>query len=401
MSESLGREERGRTEAVDFVYLSEEGDDTKSGIDYLLEGFRREHPNAPVELNMISADIADLEIKTRILRQMSPDVWMQWPGQNLRPFVESDLLMDLSDVLDRSGLAEQFGEGPRRVVTFDDTYRALPMTLHRANDLFYNVSVLEQAGVSPDRLDTPTAFLEALETVEAETDASGIAIPMRNPWPVLQLWETVLLAEHGHDVYRAVTTGSARANERAVRDGLEWIQRFVQFTPEDALYSSLMDACYQFIDGEVAMFPQGDWLSGILEGEGMRYREGWGHVPFPGTESYYVVVMDAFVVGKDAANPRAVQKLVEYAASEEAQVAFNKSKGSIPPRTSVSMDEFPPFLQAQQQAFTRCREHPFSTAHGLAVTPTQFVELKSALATFLVERNIDRTTDQLVSVLDE
>jgi len=400
MADSVGFEEPTRTDAVDFVYPSEEGDDTKSGIDYLLEGFRSEHPEVTIELNVVSADIADLEVKTRILRQLSPDMWMQWPGQNLRPFLEADLLMDLSDVWERGGLASHFSEGARRVVSFDGTYRALPMTLHRANDLFYNPALLERAGVSPDRLSSPTEFLEALETIEQETDASGMALPMRNPWPVLQVWETVLLAEHGHDVYRAVTSGGARANSQAVRDALEWIERFIEFTPEGAVYSSLMDACYQFIDGEVALFPQGDWLSGILEAEGMHYRDGWEHAPFPGTEGYYVVVMDAFVVASDTANPAATTTFVEYAASEEAQVAFNRSKGSIPPRTDVSTEEFPPFLQSQQRAFTRSSEQPFSTAHGLAVTPTQFVELKSTIATLLVERDVDRAARQLVAVLD-
>jgi len=54
------------------------------------------------------------------------------------------------------------------------SYRAVPLGSHRLNCLFYNVSVVEDAGIDVDSLNSPSALIDAFETVSSETDA----IPM-------------------------------------------------------------------------------------------------------------------------------------------------------------------------------------------------------------------------------
>lgn len=386
------------TAPVDLVYPSEGDDDTKSGINYLLKGFRETHPDVPIELEMVSADIVGLEVKTRVLRERSPDVWLEWPGRNVRPYQDADVLLDLTDLWESTDMERAYLDGPKRAAQFNGCYRAVPLTIHRANSLFYNTELIEHADLEPEGITTSQGFVDALETVASTTDAVPLALPMQNPWPVLQFWETLLLAEHGPRVYRSILDGAAHRNRDAIRGTLELLDQFTAYTAEDTLYCSLMDESHRFRDGEVAFFPQGDWVGGILEGEGMAYQDGWDHTPFPGTEGLYSIVMDALVAAADTDAPESTRTFLEYAGTAEAQVLFNQHKGSIPPRGDVSMDAFSPFLQQQQRDFKRSTEQPFSIAHGLGVTPTQFVELKSAIVQFLTERDMETAADELVDI---
>jgi len=62
------------------------------------------------------------------------------------------------------------------------SYRAVPLGSHRLNCLFYNVSVVEDAGIDVDSLNSPSALIDAFETVSSETDAIPMTHRMSGTW---------------------------------------------------------------------------------------------------------------------------------------------------------------------------------------------------------------------------
>lgn len=375
------------------------GGDGGAALEAFLEGFNSRHPDASLE--DVTNENLSLAVKSRILKETPPDVWIEWPGKNLTPYVESNVLADLDDVWTSSDMESTYLSGPRDAAKFDGTYYAVPLNIHRINNLFYNVELAEAAGIDLRGASSPREFLEVLRQADAETDGVGMLLPMKNPWTVLQLFETVLLGEHGHDTYRDVTDGRASAHRREIADSLDIVRAYADLATDDALYMALTDANERFIDGESVFFHQGDWAAGAYtESDGFDYQQEWDHVPFPGTEGTYAMNMDSLIASASTDDPESVATVLQYAGSADGQRRFNQKKGSIPPRTDVSMREFTPFLQHQQEAFETSRSQPLSITHGLGVRPDQLIELKTAMSSFVAAWDADQAATEVVSAFE-
>ena len=109
--------------------------------------------------------------------------------------------------------------------------------------------------------------------------------------------------------------------------------------------------------------------------------------------------MDAALVAEMVDNRDGIDAFLQTLSSVEGQKAFNRPKGSIPPRTDVPDDEFTPFQQTQMQAFERSRDQPPSIAHGLAVDPNQLIQLLTTFASFAETRDVETTTREIVDAL--
>ena len=376
------------------------GGDGATALSAFLEGFTDRHSDVPLE--DVTDENLSLTVKSRILKESPPDVWIEWPGKNLSPYVDAGVLADVDDVWEGRDMARQYLDGPRKAARFDGTYRAVPLNIHRTNNLFYNADLVAEAGVDPAGADSPRAFVDMLRQAADATGTTGMLFPMRNPWTVLQLFETVLLGEHGHDVYRAVIDGRARTNRRAVADALDIVSAYADLATDDALYMALTDANDGFVEGESVFFHQGDWAAGAYaETDDFEYGRDWEHVPFPGTEGLYAMNMDAVVASANTGDPEAVGAFLEYAGSADGQRRFNSRKGSIPPRTDVRMDEFTPFLRGQHEDFQASRAQPLSITHGLGVGPQQLIELKTAMSTLVADWDVEAAAESVVAALED
>jgi len=375
------------------------GGDGGAAVDAFLEVFRQRYPDT--DLDDVTNENLSLEVKSRILQEDSPDVWIEWPGKNLKPYVDSHTIRDVSDVWEAEDMESNYLDGPRAASQFDGSYWAVPLNIHRINNLFFNVDHVADLGVDPTAVDSPRALADVLEAIDDQSGHTPMGFPMKNPWTVLQMWETVLLGEHGHETYRAVTDAKASVHRRAIADSLDIVARYGECATDDKLYTSLTDANERFVEGESVFFHQGDWAAGAYtEMASFDYGEHWDHVPFPGTDGLYAMNMDAVIASEATDNPDAVSSLLSYAGSAEGQERFNRKKGSIPPRTDVDTSDFTEFLQEQQTDFERSAAQPLSITHGLGVRPGQLVELKTAMSEFVSSWDAEATADALVEVFE-
>ncbi|WP_211194982.1 ABC transporter substrate-binding protein [Halorhabdus amylolytica] len=382
--------------SIEVMHDWEDGDG-RAAIDGLLDVYRR---NSGGSADERTADSVRLSAKTGLLREDPPDVWFDWPGKNLEPYLEADVLADLTDVWQEHDLESRYISGARDVARDEDRYVALPMNIHRLNNLFYDVETVESAGVDPSDAGSPREFLEVLEQVVDATDAVGLIQPWKNPVPVLQLWETTLIGEFGADTYRSIVDGDVRANRGQIEEALELVRGIADFVPERSLFLDIAEAPVEFVSSNAAFYVQGDWSTSVFNAaEDFSFRADWGHAAFPGTEGLYQMNMDATLVPKMIGRTDAMDAFLATVGSVEGQVAFNAQKGSIPPRTDVPDDEFSPFQRMQMDAFEHSRSQPASVAHGLAVRPDRYIELLTTFVSFTETWDVDATTRAVVDVL--
>lgn len=388
--------ERGRregTEPLEILHYWSAGDG-EDAMNALLDGFRDAHPEVRVEaLSAVpgggQGDHAAM--RRRIQDGDPPGTWQVWPGANLRPFLADDLLGSIRESVWKEGdMLSTYPDGVRALASPDETYVAVPVDVHRVNNLFYNVHVVESAGVDPSTIDGPRALVDAMERVRTQTDATPLAHQTRAPWSTLQLFETVLLGQAGVDTYEAFAAGNLDRAEPAVRDALETLVSYREYFPDDAATISWTQGNQRVVEGEAAFIHQGDWVAGAYrEATDFAFETDWDAVPFPGTGGQYLLQTDAFAYPADNPSPRATAAFLRYAGSAEGQALFNAEKGAVPPRTDASTERFGPFQTRQHRDYRRASAYPPSITHGLAVPPERLSALRQAMDSFVTDWDVE------------
>jgi len=393
MGSDFGATGQARGGEVELAHFWAEGDGGEM-IATVLDAFRSRHPEIGVTDRMY--DNHGMAIKSRMLRQDPPDLFVEWPGDNLGPYREADAIRDLSDLWTANDWERSFIDGPREWAREDGAFVGVPVDIHRMNNVFYRVDRAEELGVDPGRVDDPREFLELLRQVDDATDgAVAMEQPMKNPSTVLQLFSMVVVGQFGADTFDAITDGRAEAHRAEIREAVELVDAYAELASDDATFLDMVQANRRFLDGESVFFHQGDWMAGMYEeAADFEYGREWDRVNFPGTDGVYMLGMDMIVAAADAAFGADERAFLEFVAAPDTLETLNRIKGSIPPRSDVSLDAYPPMLREQFEDFQRARSFP--AGHALEVPPEVFIDAKIAMSEFIADRDVAATVDALV-----
>ena len=370
------------------------GGDGAAAADALAEAFEENVDGATLDFNPIGGggnQNLDAVVANRLQSNDPPGSFANWPGPNLLRY--EGVLGSVDDVWEEEGFEDVMIQEAIDLHQQNGSYRAVPLGSHRLNCLFYNVSVVEDAGIDVDSLNSPSAFIDALQTVQDETDAIPMTHGMSGTWTTTQLWGAVMLGVNGYQPYMDFLAGEG--SEDAVRAAFEATAEMLEnYISEDASSIGLTQSNQNIINGDAAFIHQGNWAAGAFRNaEDFNYDEDWGFKTFPGTEGMYTLHFDSFLYPSDNPTPEATKTWLSFVGSPEAQIAFNQFKGSIPTRTDVSLDEFGPYLQETAQDFAEADQRPPTLQHGLAVTSEKMTALNEVIySEFTGPYNVDAAT---------
>jgi glucose/mannose transport system substrate-binding protein len=374
-------------------------------MQWLQDGYLERNDEAEITDNPVAGSAGQnlqAVVREKVLSGEPPSTWQDWPGRNLADYVEADALKDITGILeDETDIADQYREGPllaARAGNPDNPYVAVPMNIHRINNLFYSIGAAEEAGVDPSGASDPREFLEVLQNAEDNTDMAGLAVSTSAAWNTLQLFSVNLLGQFGPDVYRSFRNGEEPRTE--IEEALSITADMMEFFTGDAASISNDEAGAKIANDGAVFAQEGDWQGGNYQViEGFDYDQDWQHAAWPGTEDAYQINTDGFPYPKPNPSPPATDAWMKWAGSQEAQAGFNPIKGSVPCRTDVDVSGFPPFLQDQFDDFSSASSNPLTIAHGDGVTPSQDVALKDSMSRFIDNKNVEATTEALLTAI--
>ncbi|EMA49520.1 ABC transporter substrate-binding protein [Halococcus thailandensis] len=386
------------------------GGDGKKAINNLIEKFEEAHSDVDTNFQAIGGGgntNLDTTISNRAQNGNLPSSWADWPGNNLVQFTSAGLLGDISDDVWTKDLKQnytkeakqysQVGESSKSVGS--GPYVAVPIGSHRMNDLFYNVSVVEEAGVDPTSFSKPSDLTAALKKVEQNTDAVGLAQGLEAPFTTLQLWEVVMQGQAGYQAFMDYINGEG--DEKAVRKAFQTVQNYYDHINDDASSIGFTQANQKFMSGDAAFVHNGNWVAGSYRNQDdFEYEKDWNNVTFPGTDDMYGMHLDSFPFPADGPAPEAAKTWLSYLGTTEAQVAFNQYKGSIPPRTDAPTDKFGPYLTKTIKEYSEVSQKPPTIAHGLAVLPDVHSDIDGVITNeFLGSGNLDSATKGMLDAV--
>jgi len=376
------------------------GGDGAAAVSKLVEMFEEQHPDVEHDIKPIGGDANEnlnATVARRLANRNPPDAFASWPGKTMEQY--GGRLRSIDDVWEENDYTETIHPKAREASRLNDAYRSIPLGSHRLNNLFYNVSVLEEAGVDPESLTSYDAYIDALDAVQSETDAIPMTMTTRGSWAPLQYFVQFMLGTEGQDAYEAWLDGEG--DRAALVRSLEKTKNVIEnYTNEDKSSISFPEANDKLIAGNAAFFTMGNWAYGMYRNaDDFEYEEDWGWVAFPGTEDMYVWHLDNFLFPRDGNAPRKAEVFAEFIGTKDVQVEFNNLKGSIPLRTDVDGSRLTDFLNLNVEDLNNLEQFPPTLAHGLAATADELSACKDAIASnFMGPYEPEATADGLMQV---
>ncbi|MBE1876041.1 ABC transporter substrate-binding protein, partial [Myceligenerans pegani] len=239
----------------------------KAGLDALVGVFQEQHPDTEFVNGAVAGGAGSAAkdlLQTRLQAQDPPDTFQAHAGAELQDYIDAAQIEDVSGLYDEFGLRDVFpADLVERLSTEDGAIYSIPSNIHRANVMWANPTVLEDAGLDPSAeyadLD---AFIADLETLQEE----GVTpISVATTWTQVHLLETVLLADLGPEAYSGLWDGSTDWTSEEVTGALEDFETIMSFTNEDRDGLDWPEATQQVIDGTAAFNIMGDWAVAAFE----------------------------------------------------------------------------------------------------------------------------------------
>jgi alpha-glucoside transport system substrate-binding protein len=292
-----------------------------------------------------AGDNMDVFLDGRIARQGPPDIAIVAQPALLRQLQADGNLTPLGDDA-RSVVDESYDEGIVGALSVDDELYGVPFKTANKSLLWYNLSVLDDAGIEP-----PETW-EDLQTAMQTVDDSGVAALSLGAdvgWPLTDWFENVLLLTGGGDFYDQLANGEADWDSPEVRTALEtlaevWQDQWVNGGLGGAAATGFDESATQLVTEPTGFLVEGDFVAGPITGEEVgEIGTDVDFVPFPaigdGEPGDQVILGGDFpVLLQDS---EAGQALMAFLATADAQEIWAAEGGFLSSNTELDTSVYP------------------------------------------------------------
>jgi glucose/mannose transport system substrate-binding protein len=373
----------------------------RQAMDKVEADFNAAYPDIAVHDNP-AAGGGGITLKTvmqgKLAANMPPDTFQSLAGGELKTYVDGGYLDNVDDIWAAQDLNSKFRAVLSKMVTFNGHKMAIPVSIHRANWLFYNVPIFRQYGLNPPR---DVDELIADSKVLASHGVTPIGLGTLDKWTAVFLFDVVLLSVAGPDVYEQFYTGLLDPQtDPRIRTAFEKFAELVPYVYRGHGADTWSDMPTMLGSGAVAMMVLGDFAAPLLTDAGYSEGNNWEAVGFPQKPTeVFLMVIDTFTRPKGIQHPDATTDWLLNLVSAKTQADFTILKGSIAANQDVPDSTYPDSLQQRaSEAFKTLRPVP-SSIHG-ALSPLAFLDQWQDLVTvFLYSPDVDRALSQTAMLM--
>lgn len=321
--------------------VAQEFEDANPGVTVEVTGYQNEELQRTLIPNALQSGDA-------------PDLFMVWPGGEVRAQAEAGHLMDLTDVA--SDTIAELG-GTVKPWEVDGKQYALPFTFG-IEGFWYNKDLFEQAGITA----TPETLPELNDAV-AKLKAAGaapIAVGAGALWPAAHWWYQFALAACSTETLQTDIPALDFTDPCWVEAG-ELLQDFMETEPfQDGFLAAdaqqgADSSAGLVANGNAGMELMGHWNSGTIgsltpDGTVPEFLSWFPFPSVPGTAGDPTITMgggDGWGVHKDA--PEKTVDLLKYILSADVQKRFAETGAGIPTHPDAADSVSDPNLQSIAQ----------------------------------------------------
>jgi glucose/mannose transport system substrate-binding protein len=361
----------------------------KLGLDAMVEVFEEQHSDFTFVNGAVAGGAgsnAKNVLASRLQTNDPPDTFQAHAGKELSDYINANQVQDISDLYEENGWNDIFPEDLLELLTVDDAIYSVPSNIHRANVVWANPAVLQEAGIDPAA--PPASIDEWLAQLDAVKATGKTALSVATDWTQVHLLETVLLAELGPEAYTGLWDGSTDWTSSEVQAAVDTYATLMSYTNTDRQNLDWPDATQQVIDGAAAYNIMGDWAEAAFQEQSKVFGTDYVTFPVPGTDGVFDFLADSFTLPVGAPNEEGTKAWLDTIASAEGQEAFNLAKGSIPARTDADASAYPEYQQTAIESWTN-DTIVASLAHGAATPVAWLTDITSAVSQFSATGDVE------------
>lgn len=370
----------------------------KDGLDALVKIFGEKYPNDTF-VNLAVAGGAGSNAKAKLAADLQagnpPDSFQGHAGAELTDYITNGQIEPVDDLYAAEGWNDVFPADLVSRLTVDGHIYSVPSNIHRANVVWVNNKVLTDAGIDPK---TAPADIDAWIADMDKLKAAGIATPLTigGTWTQVELLETVLISDLGADGYNGLFDGKTDWASEGVTKAINHYKTLLTYANTAADGDDWPGAIDAVIDGTAAYNVMGDWAVAEFNAKGKVDGQDYSYWAVPGQDGVYDFLADSFTLPVGAPNAAGAKDWLSLIGSADGQKAFNLAKGSIPARTDIAPDDFPPYQQWAMGEFQK-DTIVSSIAHGAAVNLSWGTDISNAVSQFYGSQDVAALQAALVT----
>lgn len=359
------------------------GPGEKEGLEKLIKMYEKANDGVKVVNSGIAGgggSKAKEQLATRLKNQDPPDSFQGHAGAELYDYIDNGVLQDISDFMKEEKLDSVLHPFILKGVTVEDKTYSVPVNVHRANLLWYNPAVLDEAKLEP-----PKSWTELIEQHKKLGKGDKITLAIGPLWTQMHLMETVLLGELGADSYTGLWDGNTDWQSGDVVDALDVFTKVLEVTDVKSASSDWQPQLDKMMSGSAAYAVMGDWVySYLTSSKKKEYDKDYKVVATPGSDGVFDYLADSFTLPVGAPHTDNAKAWLKVCGSKEGQTVFNQTKGSLPARTDIAESEFDGYLAWNYKQWRDEKTTVVgSLAHGAVVRPAWMASVETDLGTFV------------------
>lgn len=319
-------------------------------------------------------------LQSRLKANTPPDSFQGHAGAELQDYIKAGQVEPLDDFYKQQGLDKAFPQSLIDEISYKGHVYSVPANIHRANVLWFNPNVVQKAGITAAPT-TVAEFIADLDKVK-QTQPDVLPISVGDQWTTEHLWETVMIGDLGADGWNNLWKSGANWSDPKVTQAINDFKKIMTYVPTSSYAADWQTASKAVIDGKAAYNVMGDWAVAEFTAKGKKDGVDYSYWAVPGQDGVYDFLADSFTLPKGAKNPNGAKDWLRTIGSAEGQKAFNLAKGSIPARTDIAKDGFPPYQQWAMDQFKSAKVVS-SIAHGAAVPSAWSTAIQQAMSKYM------------------
>ncbi|MDI6693539.1 MAG: extracellular solute-binding protein [Anaerolineales bacterium] len=379
----------------------------REAADAMYEAFKAKYPDVEIVENPTPGGGGvnqRVVLQARMTAGLPPDTFQTLGGAELKAYVDAGQLEPLDDLWAQLDYANKIPGPLAKAVTVDGHPYVVPLNMHIQNILYYNKALFDELQLTP-----PTNYDELVATCEAikaaKPDLACIGLGSKEKWGDAFVFDAVFMEEAGPADYVKFYKGELDpATFEPFKRSLEKFQALAPYINTDHAGLTWDQATALLPGGTAAMTLMGTWAIGALEkGGGWKAGVDFGAVTFPQKpERILLFHPDTYGLAKGAPNPETTLKWLEVVASPELQVPTDVIQGGLFARTDIDPTEFPDPIRQELMQYVRDNPDKLILDQHGSIAPSSFTsEYWNAIASFLVQPNVDATIQQVASLFQQ
>jgi xylobiose transport system substrate-binding protein len=220
---------------------------------YAVDQFNK-HSSVKMKLVVVpSTDSMNTKVRIAIKTSERPNMFFNWAGGSIRPYVLDDLLVDLTPSLNaKPAVRKSFLPSILDAATVNGHYYGIPIEGVEPNVMFYNKKIFKEYSLSPP--DTWSELLQVVKVLKSK-GVTPILLPGATDWTVLMYLEYISARLGPYSVFEDLQTNNPKAWENPIiKQTLEYCLDLVNVGAFGSTYKTL-----NYSDGIAsALFAKGE-----------------------------------------------------------------------------------------------------------------------------------------------